>query len=68
MRLKVAARSYIGDRRTVRGQGHRGQMPDGRFRESCLYKTAPINNDLVLAYIGRDVLGIPRSNYALGDI
>jgi len=32
-----------------------------KFRESRLYKTAPINNNLVLAYVGQHVLGLPRS-------
>jgi acyl-CoA dehydrogenase len=32
-----------------------------KFRESRLYKTAPINQNLVLAYVGEHVLGLPRS-------
>jgi acyl-CoA dehydrogenase len=32
-----------------------------KFRETRLYKTAPVNNNLVLAYIGQHVLGMPRS-------
>ena len=32
-----------------------------KFRESRLYKTAPINNNLVPAYVGEHVLGMPRS-------
>ncbi len=32
-----------------------------KFRESRLYKTAPINNNLILAYVGEHVLGLPRS-------
>jgi acyl-CoA dehydrogenase len=32
-----------------------------KFREARLYKTAPVNNNLVLAYIGQHVLGLPRS-------
>jgi acyl-CoA dehydrogenase len=32
-----------------------------KFREARLYKTAPINQNLVLAYIGEHVLGLPRS-------
>jgi acyl-CoA dehydrogenase len=32
-----------------------------KFRETRLYKTAPINQNLVLAYIGEHVLGMPRS-------
>jgi acyl-CoA dehydrogenase len=32
-----------------------------KFRECRLYKTAPVNNNLVLAYVGEHVLGMPRS-------
>jgi acyl-CoA dehydrogenase len=32
-----------------------------KFRESRLYKTAPINNNLIMAYVGEHVLGMPRS-------
>src|SRR5215472_14179228 len=32
-----------------------------KFRETRLYKTAPINNNLVTAYVGEHVLGMPRS-------
>ncbi len=32
-----------------------------KFRETRLYMTAPINNNLVLAFIGQHVLGMPRS-------
>jgi acyl-CoA dehydrogenase len=32
-----------------------------KFRETRLYQTAPINNNLVLAYVGQNVLGLPRS-------
>jgi acyl-CoA dehydrogenase len=32
-----------------------------KFRETRLYKTAPVNNNLILAYIGQHVLGMPRS-------
>jgi acyl-CoA dehydrogenase len=31
------------------------------FRETRLYKVAPISNNLVLAYLGQNVLGLPRS-------
>ncbi|MGH8648845.1 MAG: acyl-CoA dehydrogenase family protein, partial [Burkholderiales bacterium] len=31
-----------------------------KFREARLYKTAPINQNLVLAYVGEHVLGLPR--------
>ena len=32
-----------------------------KFRETRLYSIAPINNNLVLAYVGQHVLGMPRS-------
>ena len=32
-----------------------------KFRETRLYKTAPVNNNLVLAYVGQHVLSMPRS-------
>lgn len=32
-----------------------------KFRETRLYQTAPIANNLVLAYIGHHVMGMPRS-------
>jgi acyl-CoA dehydrogenase len=32
-----------------------------KFRETRLYKIAPINNNLVLAYVAQHVLGLPKS-------
>jgi acyl-CoA dehydrogenase len=32
-----------------------------KFRETRLYKIAPVSNNLILAYIGQHVLGMPRS-------
>jgi acyl-CoA dehydrogenase len=32
-----------------------------KFREARLYKTAPINQNLVMAYVAEHVLGLPRS-------
>jgi acyl-CoA dehydrogenase len=32
-----------------------------KFRESRLYRAAPVNNNLVMAYVGEHVLGMPRS-------
>lgn len=32
-----------------------------KFRETRLYQTAPIANNLVLAYLGQNVLGMPKS-------
>jgi acyl-CoA dehydrogenase len=32
-----------------------------KFRETRLYRTAPVNNNLIQAYVGQHVLGLPRS-------
>ncbi len=32
-----------------------------KFRETRLYQVAPVNNNLVLAYVGNHVLGLPKS-------
>ena len=32
-----------------------------KWREIRLYQTAPISTNLILAYIGQHVLGLPRS-------
>jgi alkylation response protein AidB-like acyl-CoA dehydrogenase len=32
-----------------------------KFRETRLYQVAPINNNLVLAYLGQHVMGLPKS-------
>jgi len=32
-----------------------------KFRENRLYKVAPINNNLILAFLGEKVLGMPKS-------
>ena len=32
-----------------------------KFRETRLYRVAPVSNNLVLAYLGHNVLGLPRS-------
>ena len=32
-----------------------------KFRETRLYQVAPINNNLVLAYLGQHALGLPKS-------
>jgi acyl-CoA dehydrogenase len=32
-----------------------------KFRETRLYQTAPVSNNLVLGYVGQHVLGMPRS-------
>ncbi|MDM8098633.1 MULTISPECIES: acyl-CoA dehydrogenase family protein [Oceanobacillus] len=32
-----------------------------KFRETRMYQVAPVNNNLILAYLGQHVLGMPRS-------
>jgi acyl-CoA dehydrogenase len=32
-----------------------------KFRETKLFEIAPVSNNLVLAYLGQRVLGMPRS-------
>jgi acyl-CoA dehydrogenase len=32
-----------------------------KFRETRLYRVAPVSNNLVLAYLGQHILGLPRS-------
>jgi alkylation response protein AidB-like acyl-CoA dehydrogenase len=32
-----------------------------KFRETRLYSVAPVSNNLILAYLGQHVLGLPRS-------
>jgi alkylation response protein AidB-like acyl-CoA dehydrogenase len=32
-----------------------------KFRETRLYRTAPVSTNLILAYLGEHVLGMPRS-------
>ena len=32
-----------------------------KFREARLYQVAPISTNLILAYLGEHVLGLPRS-------
>ena len=32
-----------------------------KFRETRLWSIAPVNNNLILAYLGQRVLGLPRS-------
>jgi len=32
-----------------------------KFRETRLYQVAPISTNLILAYLGQHVLGMPRS-------
>jgi acyl-CoA dehydrogenase len=44
------------------GMGFAVEMDvERKFRETRLYQVAPVNNNLVLAYIGQHVLGLPRS-------
>ena len=33
-----------------------------KFRETRLYRTAPISSNMILAFLGQNVLGMPRSS------
>ncbi|MDQ3693690.1 MAG: acyl-CoA/acyl-ACP dehydrogenase [Chloroflexota bacterium] len=47
---------------TFGGNGFNAEYDvERKFRETRLYRVAPISNNLVLAYIGHRVLGMPRS-------
>ena len=47
---------------TFGGHGFNGDYDvERKFRETRLYRVAPISNNLILAYIGHRVLGMPRS-------
>lgn len=47
---------------TFGGHGFNAEYDvERKFRETRLYRVAPISNNLVLAYIGHRVLGMPRS-------
>jgi len=47
---------------TFGGNGFNAEYDiERKFRETRLYRVAPISNNLVLAYIGQRVLGMPRS-------
>ena len=47
---------------TLGGHGFNAEHDvERKFRETRLYRVAPIANNLVLAYIGHRVLGMPRS-------
>src|SRR5205814_367009 len=49
----------------IEGEGFRqilvGWNAERKFRETRLYKVAPVPNNLALAYLGQNVLGMPRS-------
>lgn len=47
---------------TYGGHGFNAEYDiERKFRETRLYRVAPISNNLVLAYLGHHVLGMPRS-------
>jgi acyl-CoA dehydrogenase len=47
---------------TLAGHGFNSEYDvERKFRETRLYRVAPISNNLVLAYISQHVLGMPRS-------
>jgi alkylation response protein AidB-like acyl-CoA dehydrogenase len=47
---------------TFGGYGYAWEIGiERKLREIRLYKVAPVNQNLVLAYIGHNILGLPRS-------
>ncbi|MFN8592887.1 MAG: acyl-CoA dehydrogenase family protein [Thermomicrobiales bacterium] len=47
---------------TLGGHGFNAEHDiERKFRETRLYKVAPVSNNLVLAYLSQHVLGLPRS-------
>ncbi|WP_255368075.1 hypothetical protein [Psychrobacillus sp. OK032] len=32
-----------------------------KFRETRMYQVAPVNNNMILAFLGQNVLGMPKS-------
>jgi acyl-CoA dehydrogenase len=47
---------------TFGGNGFNAEYDvERKFRETRLYRVAPVSDNLVLAYIGQHVLGLPRS-------
>ena len=64
---KLLARRRPGRRRTPAMETHGGYGfaaeydVERKFRETRLYQVAPITTNLVLAYVGQHVLGMPRS-------
>ena len=46
---------------TAAGASPREFDVERKFRETRLYQVAPVSNNLVLAYLGQHVLGMPRS-------
>lgn len=43
------------------GPRDRDDLDERKLRENRLYKVVPINNNLVLAFLGEKVLGMPKS-------
>ena len=64
---KLLARRPPGRRRTSACNVHGGfgfaeeYDVERKFRETRLYQVAPVSNNLILAYLGQHVLGMPRS-------
>jgi acyl-CoA dehydrogenase len=47
---------------TLGGQGFNAERDvERKFRETRLYRVAPVSNNLVLSYLAQHVLGLPRS-------
>jgi acyl-CoA dehydrogenase len=47
---------------TLGGLGFNAERDvERKFRETRLYRVAPVSNNLVLSYLAQHVLGLPRS-------
>ena len=56
----------MGSRQRRAGHPRRLRFPreysiERKFRETRLFKIAPISNNLILSYLGQHVLSMPRS-------
>src|SRR5439155_6969 len=59
--MEIPADSLVGEEGKGFSYIRSGMNVERKFREARLYKTAPVNQNLVMAYVGEHVLGMPRS-------
>ena len=57
----LESRRHLPPRPTAASASPRSTTWERKFREARLYRVAPISTNLVLAYLGQHVLGMPRS-------
>jgi hypothetical protein len=61
MRHRACARAPAFGRATTSQPSSASKAWNRASRETRLYSIAPVSNNLVLAYLGQHVLGMPRS-------